>query len=176
MDPSGSISRFPRQEPLLFYQVAPQFVLTRLSAPRSRPTTFFFSGSAGNRTRASGSVAKNSTTRPQRRSSITLYNVNFTTGQYLTQSHTESKLASSRLHDITTQNKVSFSHNHENLTSNLHFSIRWQGSGFKEYHQTHHGSGTELTSGTHLANMWLLSVAVLDTEHRYKRSPILVRL
>jgi hypothetical protein len=46
-------------EPLLFYQVAPQFVLTRLSAPRSSPTTFF-SGSAGNRTRASGSVAKNS--------------------------------------------------------------------------------------------------------------------
>jgi hypothetical protein len=53
-------SRFSRQEPLLFYQVAAQFVLTRLSGPRSRPTTFFFSGSAGNRTRASGSVAKNS--------------------------------------------------------------------------------------------------------------------
>jgi hypothetical protein len=34
-------------------------VLTRLSGPRSRPTTFF-SGSAGNRTRASGSVTKNS--------------------------------------------------------------------------------------------------------------------
>jgi hypothetical protein len=33
-DPSGRISRFSRQEPLLFYQVAPQFVLTRLSAPR----------------------------------------------------------------------------------------------------------------------------------------------
>jgi hypothetical protein len=56
-DPSGRISRFSRQEPLLFYQVAPQFVLTRLSAPRSRPNTFFF-GSAGNRIRASGSVAK----------------------------------------------------------------------------------------------------------------------
>jgi hypothetical protein len=55
----GRISRFSRQEPLLFYQVAPQFVLTKLSAPRSKPTTFF-SGSAGNRTRASGSVAKNS--------------------------------------------------------------------------------------------------------------------
>jgi hypothetical protein len=41
-DPSGHISRFSRQEPLLFYQVAPQFVLTRLSAPCSRPTTFFF--------------------------------------------------------------------------------------------------------------------------------------
>jgi hypothetical protein len=41
-DPSGRISRFSRQEPLLFYQVAPQFVLTRLSAPRFRPTTFLF--------------------------------------------------------------------------------------------------------------------------------------
>jgi hypothetical protein len=49
-----------RQEPLLFYQVrSSSAVLTRLSRPRSRPTTFF-SGSAGNRTRASGSVAKNS--------------------------------------------------------------------------------------------------------------------
>jgi hypothetical protein len=42
-DPSGRISRFSRQEPLLSYQVAPQFVLTRLTAPRSRSTTFFFS-------------------------------------------------------------------------------------------------------------------------------------
>jgi hypothetical protein len=41
-DTSGRISRFSRQKPLLFYQVAPQFVLTRLSAPRSRPATFFF--------------------------------------------------------------------------------------------------------------------------------------
>jgi hypothetical protein len=41
-DPSGRISGFSRQEPLLFYQVAPQFVLTRLSGPRSRPTKFFF--------------------------------------------------------------------------------------------------------------------------------------
>jgi hypothetical protein len=41
-DPSGRISRFSREEPLLFYQVAPQFVLARLSGPRSRPTTFFF--------------------------------------------------------------------------------------------------------------------------------------
>jgi hypothetical protein len=55
-DPSDRISRFSRQEPLLFYQVAPQFVLTRLRAPRE---LHFFSGSAGNRTWASGSVAKN---------------------------------------------------------------------------------------------------------------------
>jgi hypothetical protein len=40
-NPSGRISRISRQEPLLFYQVAPQFVLTRLSGPRSRPTTVF---------------------------------------------------------------------------------------------------------------------------------------
>jgi hypothetical protein len=41
-----------------FYQFL-SVVLTRLSGPRSRLTTFF-SGSARNRTRASGSVAKNS--------------------------------------------------------------------------------------------------------------------
>jgi hypothetical protein len=51
-------SWFSRQEPLLFYQVA-SVVLTRLSGPHFRPTTFFPS-SAGNRTRTSGSVAKNS--------------------------------------------------------------------------------------------------------------------
>jgi hypothetical protein len=34
-DPSGRISRFSSQEPLLFYQVAPQFVLTRLGGPRT---------------------------------------------------------------------------------------------------------------------------------------------
>jgi hypothetical protein len=35
-------SRFSRQEQLLFYQVAPQLYSTRLSGPRSRPTTFFW--------------------------------------------------------------------------------------------------------------------------------------
>jgi hypothetical protein len=61
-------SRFPRQEPILFYQVAPQLY----SRPRSRPATFF--GSAGNRTRASGCVAKNSdhyTTEAVRKQSYT---------------------------------------------------------------------------------------------------------
>jgi hypothetical protein len=58
---SRPYSRFSRQEPLLFYQVAPQLY------SRGWPTTFF-SGSAENRTRASGFVAKNSTTIPQRRS------------------------------------------------------------------------------------------------------------
>jgi hypothetical protein len=45
--------------PATFLSSSSSVVLTRLSGPRSRPTTFF-SGSAGNRTRASGSVAKNS--------------------------------------------------------------------------------------------------------------------
>jgi hypothetical protein len=43
-----------------FLSSSSSVVLTRLSGPRSRPTTFFLSGSDGNRTRASGSVAKNS--------------------------------------------------------------------------------------------------------------------
>jgi hypothetical protein len=58
--------RIPTAVFYVFYTGAATFlsnsfsvVLTRLSGPRSRPTTFF-SGSAGNRTRASGSVAKNS--------------------------------------------------------------------------------------------------------------------
>jgi hypothetical protein len=51
-------SRFSGQEPLLFYQVAPQ-LYKRLSGPRSRRTTLFLVVQ-GNRTRASGSVAKNS--------------------------------------------------------------------------------------------------------------------
>jgi hypothetical protein len=42
-----------------FLSSSSSVVLTRLSGPRSRPTTFF-SGSAWNRTWASGSVAKNS--------------------------------------------------------------------------------------------------------------------
>jgi hypothetical protein len=41
-----------------FLSSSSSVVPTRLSGPRSRPTTFF-SGSAGNRTQASGSVAKN---------------------------------------------------------------------------------------------------------------------
>jgi hypothetical protein len=48
-----------RTEPLLSLPSSSSIVLTRLSGPRSKPTTFF-SGSAGNRTRASGSVARNS--------------------------------------------------------------------------------------------------------------------
>jgi hypothetical protein len=42
-----------------FLSSSSSVALMRLSGPRSRPTTFF-SGSAGNRTRASGTVAKNS--------------------------------------------------------------------------------------------------------------------
>jgi hypothetical protein len=52
-------SRFSRQEPLLFYQVAPQFYSRGWVDPVPDPL-LSFSGSAGNRTRASGSVAKTS--------------------------------------------------------------------------------------------------------------------
>jgi hypothetical protein len=52
-------SRFSRPKPLLFYQVAPQLYPRGWNGPRSRPTTFF-SDSAGNRARDSGSVARNS--------------------------------------------------------------------------------------------------------------------
>jgi hypothetical protein len=50
--------RFSRQEPLLFYQVAPQLYSRGWMDPVPDPL-LFFSGGAGNRTRASGSVAKN---------------------------------------------------------------------------------------------------------------------
>jgi hypothetical protein len=52
-------SRFSWQEPLLFYQVAPQLYSQGWVDSVPDPL-LFFSGSAGNRTRASGSVAKNS--------------------------------------------------------------------------------------------------------------------
>jgi hypothetical protein len=51
-------SRFSRQEPLLFYKVAPQLYSRGWVDPVPDPLLFFCS--AGNRTRASGSVAKNS--------------------------------------------------------------------------------------------------------------------
>jgi hypothetical protein len=47
-----------RQEPLLFHQVAPQLYSRGWVGPI--PDPLLFSGSAVNRTRASGSVAKNS--------------------------------------------------------------------------------------------------------------------
>jgi hypothetical protein len=52
-------SGFSRQEPLLFYQVAPQLYSRGWVDPVPDPL-LFFSVSAGNRTQASGSVAKNS--------------------------------------------------------------------------------------------------------------------
>jgi hypothetical protein len=57
----GSLSpyfRFSRLEPLLFYQVAPQLYSRGWVDPV--PHYYFLFGGAGNRTRASGSVAKNS--------------------------------------------------------------------------------------------------------------------
>jgi hypothetical protein len=52
--------RFSRQEPLLFYQVAPQLYSRGWVDPVPDPLLFFVFVSAGNRTRTSGSVAKNS--------------------------------------------------------------------------------------------------------------------
>jgi hypothetical protein len=57
--PSAVFSRFSGQEPLLFYQVAPQLYSRGWVDPVPDPL-LFFSGTAGNRIRASGSVAKNS--------------------------------------------------------------------------------------------------------------------
>jgi hypothetical protein len=69
--------RFSRQEPLLFYQVAPQLYSRGWVDPVPDPLLFFFfsrkSGSAGNRTRASGSVAKNSWPLDHRRGQAVLY-------------------------------------------------------------------------------------------------------
>jgi hypothetical protein len=71
-DPYGRILGFLDRSRYFFLSSSSSVVLTRLSGPRSRPTnvfifffliSFFFfrkSGSAGNRTRASGSVSKNS--------------------------------------------------------------------------------------------------------------------
>jgi hypothetical protein len=56
--PPAVFSRFSRQEPLLFYQVAPQLYSRGWVDSIPVPLLFFFS--AGNRTRTSGSVAKNS--------------------------------------------------------------------------------------------------------------------
>jgi hypothetical protein len=52
-------SRFSRQEPLLFFQVAPQLYSRVWVDPVPDPI-IFFPGSAGNRTRDSRSVGKNS--------------------------------------------------------------------------------------------------------------------
>jgi hypothetical protein len=54
-------AKFSRPEPLLFLPSSSSVVLTRLSGPRSRPTTSQkIWWDAGNRTRSSGSVARNS--------------------------------------------------------------------------------------------------------------------
>jgi hypothetical protein len=52
-------SRVSRPQPLIFLPSSSSIALTRLSGPRSRPL-LRKSGSAGNRTRTSGSVARNS--------------------------------------------------------------------------------------------------------------------
>jgi hypothetical protein len=58
-DPLQPQSLFSRPEPLLFLSSSSLFVLTSLIGPRSRPR-LRKSGSAGNRTRISGSVFRNS--------------------------------------------------------------------------------------------------------------------
>jgi hypothetical protein len=57
-DPCGSILGF-LDEPLLFLPSSSSIVLMRLSGPRSTPL-LRISGSVGDRTRTSGSVARNS--------------------------------------------------------------------------------------------------------------------
>jgi hypothetical protein len=59
-DPYDRILVFSRPKPLLLLRSSSSTVLTRLSGPHSRPTTSKKkSGSAGNRTLAPGSVARN---------------------------------------------------------------------------------------------------------------------
>jgi hypothetical protein len=59
MDPYGRILGFLDRSRYFFYQVAPQLYSRSWVDPVPDPLSFF-SGSAGNRTRASGSVANNS--------------------------------------------------------------------------------------------------------------------
>jgi hypothetical protein len=58
--PYGRILGFSRQEPLLFYQVAPQLYSRGWVDPVRDPLLLRKFVSAGNRTRTSGSVARNS--------------------------------------------------------------------------------------------------------------------
>jgi hypothetical protein len=51
---STAVSRFSRPDPLLLLSSSSSIVLTRLSGPRSRPTTSQKIGSAGNRTWGGG--------------------------------------------------------------------------------------------------------------------------
>jgi hypothetical protein len=58
--PTAVLSRFSRQEPLLFYQVAPQLYSRGWVDPVPDPLLFFFLVVQGNRTRDSGFAAKDS--------------------------------------------------------------------------------------------------------------------
>jgi hypothetical protein len=59
-DPYGRILGFLDQSRYFFFQVASQLILMRLSGPRPDPLLVRKSGSLGNRTRTTGSVARNS--------------------------------------------------------------------------------------------------------------------
>jgi hypothetical protein len=63
-------SLFSRQEPLLVLSSISSVVFTRLSDPVPDPQLLKKSGSAGNQTLTSGSVARNSVIRTQRRSTF----------------------------------------------------------------------------------------------------------
>jgi hypothetical protein len=60
MDSYDCILGLSRLEPLLFLSSSSLSVLKRLGGPHSRPLLLRKSGSAGNRTQTSGSVARNS--------------------------------------------------------------------------------------------------------------------
>jgi hypothetical protein len=66
-DPYGRILGFADRSRYYFFQVAPQLYSRGWVGPVSDPLLLRKSGSAGNRTRTSGSVAGTLTTRPQRR-------------------------------------------------------------------------------------------------------------
>jgi hypothetical protein len=66
-DPYGRILGFLGRSRYFLFQVAPQLFLRSWVEPIPDPLLLRKSGSIGNRTRTSGSVAKNLTTRPQRR-------------------------------------------------------------------------------------------------------------
>jgi hypothetical protein len=66
-----------------FFQVAPQLYSWGWVDPVSDPLPLWKSGSAGNRTRSSGSVTWNSSMRPQRRAQRNYLNGTYSSGQVI---------------------------------------------------------------------------------------------
>jgi hypothetical protein len=71
-------SRFSRPQPLLFYQVAPQLYSRGWVDPVPDSLLLRISGSAGSRTRISGSVARNSDHQPTEAVSLSIYDYLYT--------------------------------------------------------------------------------------------------